>query len=373
MIFVFVKEAILYHLEMPLKEPFKTSYGEMSSKSLCILKLTSSDGIEGYGELDAFSTPWYTEETTDTAAMIVQAHLLPLIRNVNLQTADQVNHIFKVIRGNEMAKSVIETAIWDIFSKSEKQSLSTYLGGVTGDISVGVSIGIQSSLDELVDTVQNYINEGYTRVKLKIKPGYDIEPVKKIRKLFPELLLMVDANSAYCRDDIQTLKKLDQYNLAMIEQPFGVTDFVDHAWLQKQIQTPICLDENIRSLNDVKQAFELRSAKAINIKIARVGGLDEALKILNFCYENGLIAWCGGMFEAGIGRAHNIALASRSELSFPGDISASNRYFSRDIILDEFTIKNGKITTPVGFGIGVELDKFSLETYCKRREVIILD
>lgn len=368
-----IEEAVIYHLVMPLRETFKTSYGSMNDKHLCIIKIVSNDGLEGYGELDAFAAPWYTEETTETAVLIIKNHLLPMLKNVNLTNPDQINQIFQVIRGNEMAKAAVETAVWDIFSKMSNQPLTTYLGGQIGNIPVGVSIGIKKNLDELVHTVSSYVNDGYSRVKLKIKPGVDIGPVERIRRDFPKLSLMVDANSAYSKSDIAVLKQLDRYNLAMIEQPFGVTDFVNHAWLQKQLQTPICLDENIRSLEDVKQAAELNSAKAINIKIARVGGLAEALKIATFCYENDMIAWCGGMFEAGVGRAHNIALASRMEFSFPGDISASNRYFERDITKEEFNIKQGKITTPSGLGIGVEIDQQSLDSYCKRREYIVLN
>ncbi|MBC6309119.1 o-succinylbenzoate synthase [Listeria sp. FSL L7-1582] len=370
---MFIKHATLYHLVMPLKEPFKTSYGVMKDKHLCIIKIVSNDGLEGYGELDAFSTPWYTEETTHTASLIIKDHLLPMLKNINLTNPHQVSEVFQVIRGNEMAKAAVETAVWDIFSRMATQPLTTYLGGKLSDISVGISIGIKETPDELVQVVSRYVSEGYSRVKLKIKPGFDVEHVEQIRRNFPELSLMVDANSAYGKSDIAALKKLDQYNLAMIEQPFGVTDFVNHAWLQKQMQTPICLDENIRSLADVKQAAELNSARAINVKIARVGGLTEAIKIAAFCYGNDMIAWCGGMFEAGIGRAHNIALASRTEFTFPGDISASNRYFERDIIKEEFSIKNGKITTPAGLGIGVEIDKESLNFYCKRREYIVLN
>ncbi|EUJ32491.1 N-acylamino acid racemase [Listeria cornellensis FSL F6-0969] len=370
---MFIKQATLYHLVMPLKETFKTGYGVMKDKHLCIIKLVSNDGIEGYGELDAFLNPWYTEETTKTAILIIKDHLLPMIKSVNLENPTQINQIFQVIRGNEMAKSAVETAVWDVFAKISGQPLTTYLGGELSDISVGVSVGIKENSDELVKVVRRYVSEGYSRVKLKIKPGFDVEQVDKIRRNFPNLSLMVDANSSYRKSDIAVFKQLDQYSLAMIEQPFGVTDFVDHAWLQKQIQTPICLDENIRSLADVRQASELNSAKAINVKIARVGGLTEALKIATFCSENGMIAWCGGMFEAGIGRAHNIALASRAEFTFPGDISASNRYFERDIIKGEFRINNGKITTPMGLGIGVEIDRESLDFYCKRRENIVLN
>ncbi|MBC6315834.1 o-succinylbenzoate synthase [Listeria grandensis] len=368
-----IKQVTIYHLEMPLKTPFKTSYGIMHTKSLCILKIVSDDGLEGYGELEAFSAPWYTEETTNTASLIIKNHLLPMLKGLDIKEPSQINQLFQVVRGNEMAKSAVETAVWDIFSKMSGQCLTAYLGGNQGDIPVGVSIGIQSDTTELVRIVGEYVRAGYTRVKLKIKPGSDIESVRQVRNDFPDLTLMVDANSAYNRADISILKKLDQYNLAMIEQPFGVTDFVDHAWLQKQLSTPICLDENIRSVSDARQAFELQSAWAINVKIARVGGLDEALKIATFCHENGMIAWCGGMFEAGIGRAHNIALAARTEFTFPGDISASNRYFEKDIIKNDFKINNGKITTPIGSGIGVDIDQKSLVSYCKRREVIVLN
>ncbi|MBC1335213.1 o-succinylbenzoate synthase [Listeria booriae] len=368
-----IKKAEIFHLQMPLVAPFKTSYGEMSIKHLCIVKLVSEDGIEGYGELDAFEVPWYTEETTETASLIIRSHLLPQLKGVDLQNPNQVNTLFKVFRGNEMAKAAVETAIWDMFAKASNQPLATFLGGSIGDIDVGVSIGIQESPEILVNVVRKYVSEGYSRVKLKIKPGSDVESVQQVRATFPNLSLMVDANSGYTRADIETLKKLDKYDLAMIEQPFGTTDFVDHTWLQQQIATPVCLDENIRSLADAKQAFTLKSAKAINLKIARVGGLSEAIAIAEFCFENNMLVWCGGMYEAGIGRAHNIALASRAEFTFPGDISASNRYFHQDIVQNEITINNGKIATPTNIGIGVTVDQPVLESYCTKREVIVLD
>lgn len=368
-----IKRAKIFHLKMPLLAPFKTSYGEMDIKHLCIVKLASEDGIEGYGELDAFEFPWYTEETTETAGLIIKDYLLPLLKGVDLQNPNQVNALFKVFRGNEMAKAAVETAVWDMFAQVANQPLATFVGGSISNIDVGVSIGIQESPTILVSIVRKYVSEGYSRVKLKIKPGFDVEWVKKVRAAFPKLNLMVDANSAYTRADIETLKQLDKYDLAMIEQPFGPTDFVNHAWLQRQIATPICLDENIRSLEDAKQAFELKSAKAINLKIARVGGLAEAIKIAEFCAENNILVWCGGMYEAGIGRAHNIALASRAEFTFPGDISASNRYFHQDIIQNEIIIDNGKIATPANIGIGVTVDQPVLEGYCTKREVIVLD
>lgn len=370
---MYFQKVRLIHAEMPLIAPFKTSYGELKSKDFYIIELVSEDGICGYGELEAFPLPDYTEETLDTAIAIVKQHLLPLLVRKEIRKPEEVHQLFSWIQGNEMAKAAVELAVWDAFAKSEQRSLAEMIGATNRSIAVGVSVGLQQDVAELVQLVERYVDEGYERVKLKIAPHKDIPFVAAVRKKFPNLSLMADANSAYNREDLFLLKELDQYDLEMIEQPFGTKDFVDHAWLQKQLKTRICLDENIRSLADVRQAHMLGSCQAVNLKLARVGGMSEALRIAKYCKDNHLLVWCGGMLEAGIGRAHNIALAAREEFVFPGDISASDRYFNKDIVSPAFTLKQGKLNVPVNQGIGVTLDFDVLQKYTISTEEILLN
>ncbi|EAK9823984.1 o-succinylbenzoate synthase [Listeria monocytogenes] len=370
---MYFREARLIHAELPLIAPFKTSYGELMSKDFYIIELVNENGVCGYGELEAFPLPDYTEETLDTAISIVRQHLLPLLAQKEIQAPEDIHQMFSWIQGNEMAKAAVELAVWDVFAKSEMCSLAKMIGAEKDSIAVGVSVGLQEDTEALVRLVSQYVDAGYERVKLKIAPNKDIQFVEAVRKKFPNLSLMADANSAYNREDFFLLKELDHFHLEMIEQPFGTKDFVDHAWLQEKLTTRICLDENIRSLDDVRQAHLLGSCQAVNLKLARVGGMSEALKIAEYCSDNNLLVWCGGMLEAGIGRAHNIALAARAEFTFPGDISASNRYFNEDIISPAFTLNQGKITVPTGRGIGVALDLDVLQKYTKSTEGILLN
>ncbi|HAA3291685.1 o-succinylbenzoate synthase [Listeria monocytogenes] len=370
---MYFQEARLIHAELPLIAPFKTSYGELNSKDFYIIELVNEEGIRGYGELEAFPLPDYTEETLGTAISIIKQHLLPILAQKEIRIPEEVNQMFSWIQGNEMAKAAVELAVWDAFAKNEKLSLAKMIGAKKDSIAVGVSIGVQHSAEALVQLVSQYMDEGYERVKLKIAPKKDIQFVKAVREKFPNLSLMADANSAYNREDFLLLKELDHFNLEMIEQPFGTKDFVEHAWLQKKLKTRICLDENIRSLDDLKQAHMLGSCQAVNLKLARVGGMSEALKIARYCSDNNLLVWCGGMLEAGIGRAHNIALAARVEFTFPGDISASNRYFNEDIVSPAFVLNQGKLTVPTGQGVGVALDLDVLQKYTKSTERILLN
>lgn len=267
-----------------------------------------------------------------------------------------------------MAKSTIEGAIWDLYAKRNEMTLAQALGGEHDKIEVGISIGIHDRVEELIETVRRFVEEGYKRIKVKIKPGYDVEVIRVLRQQFPDVPLMADANSAYTLDDIELLKQLDDFNLTMIEQPLGFDDLIDHAILQKQLTTPICLDESIHSLEDTRNALQLGSTKVINIKIGRVGGLTEAKKIHDYCMERGIPVWCGGMLESGIGRAHNIALTTLPNFVLPGDTAGSSRYWEEDVITPEVTVEDGYITVPTAYGIGYEtnihaMDKFTVETY----------
>lgn len=346
-----------------LKHPFQTSYGVLLYKPVAIYCVTDERGNQGFGELVALPYPDYIEETFQTAQVIIERFLVPLLTNQTIQHPKEIRKLFRVVRGNEMAKSALETAIWDLYAKRLGQSFSQLFSVKHKKIPVGVSIGIEADEYRLLKSVEEYLKKGYTRVKLKIKPGYDVRPVQVIRSHFPELALMVDANSAYSFSEKERLMELDQYGLVMIEQPFSADDFLEHSKLQKKMTTKICLDENIRSLEDVKLAHHLGSCRAINLKIARVGGIAESLDIVRYCQENHLMIWLGGMFETGIGRALNLSFAAQDAFGFPGDISASERYFFEDSIVETFSLEKGCLTVPSGNGIGVHptLNKLNKE------------
>ena len=262
-----------------------------------------------------------------------------------------------------MAKAAIEGAVWDLYTKKQRIALSQALGGSKKEIEVGISIGIQKSIDDLLRKIDQSVTEGYRRVKIKIKPGWDINVIEEVRKRFPKLPLMADANSAYTLDDVNLLKALDPYDLMMIEQPLATDDIIDHATLQALIQTPICLDESITSVEDARKALSLGSCKVINIKIGRVGGIREAVKIHDLCKDHGIPVWCGGMLEAGVGRAHNIALTTLDQFTMPGDTAGSSHYWERDIIDPEVTVHDGLITVPDGPGIGYEVNRRQVDAY----------
>lgn len=352
-----------YRVRLPLKVPFETSYGRLTEKAFDILLVTDELGNQGIGELVPFEQPDYIEETIDTARVIIQKHLIPLLENGLIDHPKEVALLFDTVKGNLMAKSSLETAIWDLYAKRNGKSLKTYFNSIRAQIPVGVSVGIQTDLTKLLNQITQYVALGYQRIKLKIRPGYDLKPIEAIRSKFPDILLMVDANSAYTIADISHLVKLDAYNLAMIEQPFAANDFLDHAQLQKELKTDVCLDENIRTLKDCELAYSLDSCRSINLKIPRVGGITEAMKIVDFCKEKALRVWLGGMFESGVGRALNVQFASQSTFTFPGDISASDRYYYEDIITEPFEIQKGEIAVPSGSGIGVSLSQEKLLKY----------
>lgn len=339
---------------MTMKNPFVTSFGSIQAKPFLLVEAMDEAGNTGWGESTAFHAPWYNEETFQTNLHMIKDFLIPLVLNKEISHPDIVSDIFAPIRKNNMAKAAVEGAIWDLYAKRNRLPLAEAIGGTTKKIEVGVSVGLQKSTDELLRVVQHYVKDGYKRIKVKIKPGNDIQLISALRNAFPQLPLMADANSAYTLDDVDLFKELDKYNLLMIEQPLDNDDIVDHAKLQREIKTPICLDESILSLADVKKAIELGSAKVINIKIGRVGGLTEAKKIHDYCLEKNIPVWCGGMLEAGIGRAHNIALTSLPNFTLPGDTSSSSRYWHEDIITPEVVATDGYITVPNGYGIGYE-------------------
>jgi o-succinylbenzoate synthase len=357
-----IREVILHRLVMQLKDPFTTSFGTFREKEFYIIETVDEAGCSGFGESVAFTSPWYSEETVETNKHILEKFLIPLLFKEEIEHPDKVSRRFEFIRRNHMAKAAIEGAIWDLFAKRNHMPLYQVLGGKKQQIDVGISIGIQSTVYDLLKVVDNYVKEGYKRMKIKIKPGYDYEMLKEVRSHFPGIQMMADANSAYTLNDIGMLKKLDGLDLMMIEQPLAHDDIIDHATLQAQITTPVCLDESIHSLEDARKAVELGSCKIINIKIGRVGGLTESKKIHDYCAEHGVAVWCGGMLEAGVGRAHNIAITTLPQFILPGDTAGSSRYWERDIIDPEVIVQNGVITVPQLPGIGYEVNREILES-----------
>ena len=339
-------EVVIYTLEMRMKSPFVTSFGTLQNRTFLLIEAKDESGVTGWGEGVAFDAPWYTEETVKTSLHMLEDYLIPLLLNKELAHPDEVNALFQPIRRNNMAKSAIEGAVWDIYAQQTNQSLASALGGVQEKIEVGVSIGLQQTYEALNEKIADALTQGYKRIKVKIKPGQDIELLRAIRSRYPEIPLMADANSAYTLDDMDLLKQLDEFNLMMIEQPLAHDDLVDHATLQKELKTLICLDESITSFDDARRAIKLGSCGVINIKIGRVGGMTEAKQIHDYCASRGIPVWCGGMLEAGIGRAHCVALTSLSNFVMPGDTAASNRYWDEDVITPEVTVEDGYILVP---------------------------
>ncbi|TXC81313.1 o-succinylbenzoate synthase [Metabacillus litoralis] len=363
-----IKKIILHLITQTLKTPFITSIGQVTDRESILVEVIDVDGYTGWGEVVAFSTPWYTEETISTSLHLLKDLLIPLTIKQNINHPDELQDIFKKIKRNNMAKASLEAAIWDLYAKRENKSLSETLGGTRKEIDCGVVIGISSTAN-MIEQINHYIQDGYKRFKIKISPKQDIKILDEIKSHFPNLPLMADANSSYTLKDSDRLKELDQFNLLMIEQPLGADDIIDHAKLQEKIETPICLDESIISHVDARQAIELGSCRVINIKPGRVGGLTESIKIHNLCQENKIPVWCGGMLETSISRAHNIALASLPNFTIPGDISSSSRYWDHDILYPEIKAEKGKMTVPTKEGIGFQINIKNIE---KLRKAIMV-
>jgi o-succinylbenzoate synthase len=358
----------LHVIEMPLKVPFQTSYGTYHKREAIVVEIEDHNGIIGWGECVAFSEPWYTEETITTSYHMLKDFFIPHIFQQTCDKPSEISNVLANYKRNNMAKASLENAIWDLTAKKQNKSLANFLGSVRNEIEVGVVVGL-AEIKEMLERIHAYVEEGYNRVKVKISPDRDYELLKEIRKEFPKLPLMVDANSAYTVRDIDQLKRLDEFRLLMIEQPFGDNDFLDHRLLQEAIDTPICLDESIQSLEDVKVAVALKSCQIINIKSGRVGGFQEAIRIHDYCLEQGVPVWCGGMIETGIGRAGNIALSTLPNFTIPGDVSASSRHWEEDIIYPEIALQNGKINVPTANGIGFEVNRKQLEKVTIYKEV----
>ncbi|HXL22998.1 MAG TPA: o-succinylbenzoate synthase [Candidatus Dormibacteraeota bacterium] len=366
-----ISEIILRELPMKLVAPFQTSV-EVTHARRVILVEAHVDGVIGWGECVAGEVPSYSPETTETAWHILRDHLWGLLRGKEIASAADVWSMLEPVRGHNMAKASLEAAVWDAQAKLEGVPLAKLLGGVRAEVTSGVSIGIKATLEELVAAVRVELEAGYQRIKIKIKPGKDIEQVATLRREFPSIRLMVDANSAYNISDLPLLKKLDAYHLMMIEQPLGWDDLYGHVQLQKQLATPICLDECIHTEEQARAAIELGACRIINIKMGRVGGYTVARRIHNLCEVNGIPVWCGGMLESGIGRAHNIALSTLPNFTLPGDVAASKRYWAEDIIEPEVTVsRHGTIRVPAGPGIGFAPKREMIEKLTVREEPLV--
>ncbi|WNC12981.1 o-succinylbenzoate synthase [Brevibacillus brevis] len=352
-----IEKIELKRLHLPLKEAFEASIGQQTKRDFLLVGV-HGEGETGYGESVAMPTPFYNEETTDTVQYMLEKFLIPMLFSQPIESPQDVSRLFSKVRRNQMAKAALEGAVWDLYARQKGIPLARALGGTRTEIAVGVSVGIEKTVEEVVRKVEGFVEEGYRKIKVKIKPGFDIALIEGLRKRFGDSLpLMADANSAYTLEQADLLKELDQYSLIMIEQPLAHDDIVDHARLQQQMRTPICLDESIHSVEDARHAIELGSCKIINIKVGRVGGLAEARKIHDLCQAHDVPVWCGGMFESGVGRAHNIAITSLPNFTIPGDTATSSRYWERDIVTPavEFS-KPGTLAVPEGPGIGYAID-----------------
>ncbi len=366
---MYIERIELRYIQLPLKHHFETSFGRSFRRDTIVVRVWA-DGVEGWGESSVEDGPWYSPETVETAWHAQRDFLIPMLLGQEIGTAAQVFDRLALVRGHRMAKTGLEEAMWDIEARQKGLSVAQLLGGTCERIKSGVSIGIQDTLGELLERVAGYVERGYRRIKIKIKPGWDVEAARAVRRAFPEVPLMVDANSAYRLADASHLAVLDEFDLMMIEQPLAHDDIYEHSLLQRQLRTPLCLDESIHTPAHARAALELGSCRIINIKPGRVGGLTQARRIHDLCLERGVPVWCGGLLEVGIGRAHNVAIASLPGYTLPGDVSASDRYFERDVIAPPFALNpDGTITVPASPGIGVEVDLDFLEHVTVRREL----
>ena len=344
----------LRRISLPLVAPFRTSFGVERTKDALLVRALTPDG-EGWGECVAMDEPLYSSEYADAAQDVIRRFLLPRLFAAGDVTAGQVAHLLAPVKGHPMAKAAVEMALLDTELRQTGQSLASLFGASRDRVPSGVSVGIMDSIPELLDAVAGYLDAGYVRIKLKIEPGWDLEPVRIVRDTFgADLLLQVDANTAYTLGDARHLAKLDPFDLLLIEQPLPEDDLRGHAELQRQIATPVCLDESITSARAAADAIALGACRIINIKPGRVGGYLEARKIAAVAAANGLPVWCGGMLETGIGRGANAALAACPEFTLPGDVSASDRFYAQDITAP-FVLEDGHIRVPVGTGIGVDV------------------
>lgn len=360
----------LREIQMPLAYPFETSFGLTTLRRILLVEL-EGDGLTAWGECVAGEHPYFSDETIDTAWTVIEQELAPRLVGKDVTSGGAIPEMFKQVRGHRMAKAALENAVWDMDAQQQRVSLAELLGGTRETIPCGVSIGIQPSPEALMDKIAEALAAGYQRIKLKCKHGWDRNIFERVRARWPKIMLSCDANSAYRVVDIDHIASWDEFRLLMIEQPLWYDDFYFHSMLQKRLRTSICLDESIRNRRDALAAIDMDSCRIINIKVGRVGGFSEAIRVHNAAAERGVPVWCGGMLETGIGRAHNIALSSLENFSLPGDVSASKRYWAEDIIEPEVTVSSeGEIAVPTGIGSGFVVWRERIEKLTVRRETV---
>ena len=338
-------------VRMPLIRPFATSSSLRVYQEHILLK-AFADGLVGWGECASPPDPYYSEETTETCWHMLKDFLVPSVLGQPWTGIEGLIGLYGKVKRNNFAKAGLEMACWDLLAQAEGQPLHKMLGGTRDEILSGVSLGVEQDIERLFNLIDQYLDEGYRRVKLKIAPGRDVEVVRQVRERYPDLPLMADANSAYKISDLPTLKQLDEFNLMMIEQPLAHDDIIDHATMQKELRTAICLDESIHSAEDARKALDLGSCRTVNAKVSRLGGLLEAKRVHDTCYERGIPVWCGGMHEYGIGRVANIAISSLPGFSIPGDVSGSDKYYTEDVVDPQIRATDGAIKVPNGPGLG---------------------
>lgn len=361
-------EVSLFHISMRLQSPFETSFGVEQDREALLIRVRA-EGMEGWGECVADRVPGYSYETVGTAWEVLRAFFIPAVLRKPISNVEVYRARLSRFKGHPLARAGLEMALWDLFGKAANRSLREMLGGNRERVPVGVSIGVQPSPADMRARVGFYLDQGYRRVKIKIKPGADDDVVAAVREAYPDLRLQVDANSAYRLDDVESILALDPYGLLMIEQPLAEDDLVDHSRLQQKLNTPLCLDESIRSLRHARQALEIGACRIINIKAGRVGGLSEGRAIHDYCLERNVPVWCGGMLETGVGRASNLALASLPGFSLPGDISASDRYYAHAIVEPRFELNaDSTIDVPHGPGLGIRVLPRALREVTLREE-----
>jgi O-succinylbenzoate synthase len=365
-----VEAITLREIHMPLVHFFETSFGRTYSRRILLLTV-HSDGVDGWAESVASEDPYYSSEWIESAWPTIMQYLAPAVLGRTLNSARESVHLMARVRGHRMAKTAVENALWDAEAKRKKQPLWKLLGGKKREIQCGVSIGIQDSIEQLLDKIDLELSAGYRRIKLKVKPGWDLKVLEKVRSRWPDISLSCDANSAYTLDDIEQLRKFDQFNLLMIEQPLWNDDIYYHARLQSELRTSICLDESIRHARDCTAAIEIGACRIVNIKVGRVGGFTEAKKVHDVCQKNNVPVWCGGMLESGIGRAHNVALSTLENFKLPGDVSASKRYWKEDIVEPEVEVsQRGTIPVSDEPGTGHRIREDLIEKLTVRKETV---
>ncbi len=363
----------LRQIQLPYVAPFETS-GWRELGSFAVIVRVDAEGVTGWGESPVGGAPFYNEENHNTVWTIAQDFLAPMLLDADIEQPDDVARVLQRVRGNRMAKFGLESAVWDLFGRMQGRSLASMLGGVRDRVDVGVSVGIQKDIDTLLKVVGAYLDNGYQRIKLKIKPGWDIEPTRAVRATWPHIKLQVDANSIYHLSDAEHLARLDEFGLLLIEQPLEHDDIFDHAKLRPMLRTPLCLDESIISPDHARWAIEMEACAIINIKPSRIGGLGDARRVHDLAQAAGVAVWHGGMLETGIGRAACVAMASLPNFTLPGDISANDRYFKRDIVKNPFTLnQDSTLTVPTAPGAGAIVDEAYLDEVTTAKVVVQRD